>query len=179
MILASVIVTAYGLTGLAEEIKSGLQPGEAPPAFYVHDITGPSAGESLCYRCQYGNRPVISIFARAVDDNLAQLIKEVDTKVGQHADQQLKAFVVLLTDDQENAKTSLAQLAQQKEIKNVPLTVFEGQQGPEDYKISSAADVSVMMWVESDVKVSRALPKGELDKDAVKRILADSSKILN
>jgi hypothetical protein len=29
------------------------------------------------------------------------------------------------------------------------------------------------------VKVSRALPKGELDKNAVKSILADSSKILN
>jgi hypothetical protein len=36
-----------------------------------------------------------------------------------------------------------------------------------------------MMWVKSDVKVSRALPKGELDKKAVQSILADTGKILN
>ena len=34
----------------AADIKSGLQVDEFPAAFNVTDITGPSAGEKLCYR---------------------------------------------------------------------------------------------------------------------------------
>lgn len=33
----------------AEEVKSGLQPGQSGSSFNVRDITGPSAGKSLCY----------------------------------------------------------------------------------------------------------------------------------
>ena len=34
----------------AEEIQSGLQPGDAVGAFNVKDVTGPRKGDSLCYR---------------------------------------------------------------------------------------------------------------------------------
>lgn len=32
------------------EVESGLKVGEPSAAFNVRDVTGPSAGESLCYR---------------------------------------------------------------------------------------------------------------------------------
>jgi len=35
---------------LADELKSGLQVGERTTPYNVRDITGPSAGKSLCYR---------------------------------------------------------------------------------------------------------------------------------
>ncbi len=178
--LASALVVACsGLSASAAELKSGLQPGDAPGAFNVQDVTGPSKGKSLCYRCQYGNRPVVSIFARNVDENLTNLIKQVDNVVGKNEDNRLKAFVVLLTDDPDAAEKELARVAKDNKIKNVPLTIFDGLQGPEGYEIANSADVSVMMWVESNVKVSHALPKGELDKAAVKSIVADTTKILN
>jgi hypothetical protein len=65
----------------AADIKSGLQIDEFPAAFNVTDITGPSAGEKLCYRCQYGARPVISIFVRKMDENTLKLVKELDAVV--------------------------------------------------------------------------------------------------
>ena len=179
VLTSAVALMISGLSASAAELQSGLQPGDSPGAFNVQDVTGPSKGKSLCYRCQYGNRPVISIFARDVDENLTALIKKVDDAVAENQDSQLKAFVVLLTDDPDAAEQKLAKVAADNKIKHVPLTFFDGVQGPEGYQISSGADVSVMMWVQSDVKASHALPKGKLDKTAVKSILADTSKILN
>ena len=34
----------------ADELKSGLQPGDEAAAFNVKDVTGPRKGKSLCYR---------------------------------------------------------------------------------------------------------------------------------
>jgi len=179
-VVASILAVAcLSLKLSAAELKSGLEPGDAPAAFNVHDVTGPSAGKSLCYRCQYGNRPVVSVFTREIDQNVTDLIKQLDATVGRNQDNQLKAFVVLLTDDREAAEEQLADVAKQNKIEHVPLTIFENAQGPEAYQISGNADVSVMMWVESGVKVNHALPKGGLDKRTVKSIVADTSKILN
>jgi hypothetical protein len=41
------------------DVKSGLKNGDFVDAFNVLDVTGPSKGESLCYRCKYGGRPVV------------------------------------------------------------------------------------------------------------------------
>ncbi|MCA9084205.1 MAG: hypothetical protein KDA81_09130, partial [Planctomycetaceae bacterium] len=83
----------------AADIKSGLQIGEYPGAYYVADVTGPSAGEKLCYRCKYGARPVVNIFARSMDANVTKLVKEIDQVVGKHQDTKMAAFVVILSDD--------------------------------------------------------------------------------
>lgn len=163
---------------LGGEVKSGLEPGAFPGAFNVKDVTGPEKGKSLCYRCRYGDRPVVSIFARELDDSTVNLIKQVDQKVGQNKDAQLSAFVVLLTDNPEAAEKKLQEIAQKNKIQNVPLTVFDGTAGPPAYKISEKADVTVLMWNKSNVKVNHALPEGELDKAKVTEIVKDTDKIL-
>lgn len=47
---AILLVAVVGATVIAADMKSGLQPGESAGAFNVRDITGPKAGETLCYR---------------------------------------------------------------------------------------------------------------------------------
>jgi len=176
-ILAAMVLSVTSFAGAAE-VESGLQPGDAPPAFNVRDVTGPKAGKTLCYRCMYGSRPVVSIFARDIDDNVASLIKQVDKQVGANSDKKMAAFVVLLTDDADSAEGKLKSVAEKNGIKNVPLTIFDGTAGPSSYKISKDADVTVMMWNESDVKVNHAFSKGQLDKKKVKAVVGDSTKIL-
>ncbi|MBD3674615.1 MAG: hypothetical protein HUJ26_13920 [Planctomycetaceae bacterium] len=171
------VLSMTSLAGAAE-VQSGLQPGDAPPAFNVRDITGPKAGKTLCYRCMYGSRPVVSIFTREIDDNVASLIKQVDEQVGANGDKKMAAFVVLLTDDADAAEGKLKEVAEKNSIKNVPLTVYDGSAGPSSYKIAKDADVTVMMWNESDVKVNHAFAKGQLDKSKVKVVAGDSAKIL-
>lgn len=46
---AALLVATAGVFA-AEKVKSGLQPGDAPGAFNVLDVTGPNKGKKLCYR---------------------------------------------------------------------------------------------------------------------------------
>lgn len=156
----------------AEELKSGLAVGDSPGAFNVNDVTGPSKGTSLCYRCQYGNRPVVAVFARDVNDDLAKVIKDVDALVEKNKAKDMKAFVVVLSEDAEAVAPKLEALAKKEGIKNVPLTTFDGASGPEDYNISKDAFVTVLMWNKSEVKSNVALAKGKLDAAAAKKIVA-------
>ena len=163
---------------VAAEVKSGLEQGESPAAFNVKDITGPSAGKSLCYRCQYGAKPVAVVFTREITDEVAALVQKIDAKVGENKDKDMCAFVVLLTDDAEGGAEQLKKLAEDKKIKNVPLTVFDGEAGPEQYKISKDAAVNVMMWNKQRVQVNHAFGTAKLTGDDVKKVTEDTKKIL-
>ncbi len=171
---------ASGSNVRADEVKSGLKPGEAPPAFLVQDATGPAAGTGkLCYRCRYGGNPVVAVFTHKIDANLTSLVKQVDAQVEKNKDKKLKAFVVLLTNDPDKAEPQLKELAEKNNIKNVPLTIFDGPLGPLDYKLSPKAETTVLMWVKSDVKVNHAFSDGKLDQKSIDAIVHDTGKILD
>jgi hypothetical protein len=163
----------------AAEITSGLKPGDAPAAFFVQDVTGPAAGTKLCYRCRYGGNPVVAVFTHKIDDKVTSLVKKVDEEVAKNKDKRMKAFVVLLTDDPDHAETKLKKVAEKNKIENVPLTIFDGTMGPSDYKLSDKAEVTVLMWNKSDVKVNHAFAPGQLDADSISAIVKDTAKILD
>ncbi len=163
----------------AADIQSGLQVGDYPGAYKVEDITGPAAGEKLCYRCRYGTRPVVNIFTRSMNADVAKLIKDLDAVVGKNKDAGMGAFVVLLTDKPEAEAKNLKQAAGKLGIKHTPLTVFENANGPSKYKIAKGADITVMMWVESDVKVNHAMKVADLNATSIAKIISDTKEILN
>jgi len=170
---------APGASLRGDEVKSGLKPGEAPPAFMVQDATGPAAGSGkLCYRCRYGGNPVVAVFTHKLDGSVTALVKQVDAQVEKNKDKRLKAFVVLLTDDPDKAEVKLKEIAEKNNIKNVPLTIFDGPLGPLDYKLSPKAETTVLMWVKSDVKVNHAFG-GKLDEKSIESIVQDTGKILD
>jgi hypothetical protein len=173
------LAVGASLWSYADEAKTGLKPGDSPAAFEVKDATGPAAGTSLCYRCRYGGSPVVSIFTKKIDANVASLIKQVDAEIEKNQEKKMKAFVVLLTDDPDAAEPMLKEVAKKNEIKHVPLTIFDGPAGPPDYQLSEKADTTVMMWVKSDVKVNHAFTADKLDKKAVEAIVKETEKILN
>jgi hypothetical protein len=177
-LLAFTLVALVAGVAQAEEPKSGLKDGAFVAAFNVRDVTGPNEGKTLCYRCLYNTRPVVSIFTRNLDDATAQLIKKVDEQVGKNEDKQMRAFVVLLTDDADSAEEQLKKVAEKQGIKNVPLTVFDGEAGPPEYKINKDAEVTVLMWNKSKVEANRGFAKGEFDAKDVPVVLDDTKKIL-
>ncbi|MEZ6061827.1 MAG: hypothetical protein R3C19_15885 [Planctomycetaceae bacterium] len=176
----SVVASALMLVASAQaaDVKSGLQVGDSPAPFNVLDVTGPQAGEKLCYRCKYGSRPVVSIFTRKMDDKVAKLVKEIDGVVGKNEENKMAAFVVLLTDTPEGAEAGLKKTAESNKITHTPLTVFENSVGPADYKIDKNAEITVMMWVDSNVKVNKVLTEKELSEDAIKKVAAETKAIL-
>ena len=176
--LLAVAVVSSANAAEKASVKSGLKDGAFVGAFNVKDVTGPSKGKSLCYRCKFGGRPVVSIFTRSIDDKVASLIKNIDKQVGANGDKQMKAFVVLLTDDPDAAESKLAAVAKKNGIKNVPLTVFDGIAGPPGYKLKKNAEVTVLMWNKSRVKSNHGFAKGGLNAKLVKAVSAETKKIL-
>jgi hypothetical protein len=171
----AVAVTSFSSFAMAD----GLEVGTKVPAFYVNDVTGPSAGEKLCYRCQYGNRPTVSIFTRDVNADVESLIQQIDGVVGQNEGKDMKAFVVLLTDTPDDKAAALKQVAEGKQISRTPLTTFDGLAGPPNYKISQDADITVMMWVGGELKVNKVFKKDQLNKDVISQVVSQTNEILN
>ncbi|WP_437226736.1 hypothetical protein SH661x_004741 [Planctomicrobium sp. SH661] len=173
----AVAVAISTLTSVA--FADGLEVGSAVNAFYVKDVTGPAAGTKLCYRCRFGDRPVVSIFARDVNGEVANLIQQVDGVVGKNQAKDMKAFVVLLSDEPEAKEATLKKVADETKVTNTPLTTFDSNVGPRDYKIGQDAEVTVMMWVDGKLKVNEAYKPGELTKEKVSSLVGKTSQILN
>ncbi len=178
-----IVVATLALVGsaalLAADKSECLEVGSRVAAFYVTDITGPAKGEKLCYRCRYGGKPVVSVFVRDVNPEVAKLVKEIDNTVAQHKDAGMAAFVVLLTENPEGDAEKLKKLAAEQGIQHTPLTTFDGAAGPADYKVAQDADVTVMMWVNHTLKVNDAFKKGEFAQDKIATVLSKTSTILN
>ncbi len=173
---AALLVAGFAV---AAEVESGLKAGESVGAYNVKDITGPSAGKSLCYRCQYGSRPVVNVFTRTVNDDLANLIVQVDKLVGENGEKKMAAFVTVLAEDADKVAPQLEALAKKHGIKNVPLTIYDGESGPSEYNISEKADVTVLLWNKGKVEGNVAVAKGgKVDEKVIKHVVADAEKIL-
>ncbi len=156
-----------------------LAVGAGVGAFTVTDVTGPNAGKALCYRCQFKDRPVVSIFTREVNDELAMLVKNIDQVVGKNQSEKMAAFVVLLTDDPEAEEGKLMAFAKKHGITNTPLTTFDDKNGPPSYKLSKNADFTVMMWVDGQLKVNETFNAGQLSPQQVSQVVQQTGTILN
>ena len=179
-----ILAPIVGLTlivgiAFADPNSSPLQVGEDVGAFYVKDVTGPAAGTALCYRCRYGDRPVVSIFARNVDDKLASLLKEVDGVVGKNAGKDMAAFLVVMSDDPDAQEEKLKKIAKDSELKNTPLTTFEDANGPRSYRIGKDAEITVMMWVDGKIQVNDSYKQADLTPEKIAAVAKSTSKILN
>ena len=111
-------------------------------------------------------------------DEVAALTKELDGVVAKNRDQKMAGFVVLMTNDAKKGSASLKAAAEKNKIEQLPLTTFDGTAGPQGYKINPKADVTVMMWVEGKVKVSQGFNKGDLNKEAISKVSAETKQIL-
>lgn len=165
--------------------KSGPTIGTTPRVFYVKDCTGDFSKEiKTCYRCNYGIRPVVGVFGRELDQNTVKLLQGLDKQLDSHrksennAAKQLAGFFVLMTDNPDAGAAKLKRLQRKLKLRHVPLTVFDGTNGPPGYRIHKDATVTVSMWVRSAVKNNHVFAKKtELKPDAIRKLLAATTKI--
>ena len=182
---AVAVALAAGVSlAVAAELKSGVQKGDAINAFDVVKCAGSTEdgvdlGDKLCYRCKYGNRPMVMVFSRKADANLASLVKKLDAAVAKNADDKLAAFVNLLGDNEEALESHAKDLGKKASAPNVPIVVpVEYENGPADYGISPDAEVTVILAVKGKVVANRAYGSGQFSKKSIDTILADVPKIL-
>ncbi len=180
---AAVLLACAGVVRAAE-LKSGLQPGDLVPAFDVEKCggavnDGKEVGANFCYRCMLGNKPVVMVFARTPDKQLASLVKELEKQITKNADQKLSSFVNLIGDKPDALKSKAKEFAAKNQVENVALVVpQENENGPAEFNINPAADVTVTIYRNGKVAASHAVGAGGLDQKEIEAIVADTGKIL-
>jgi len=186
-LVAPSLVTALVLSAaavIAADVKSGLQQGEKINAFIVtkcagNPTDGVAEGESLCYRCKMGNRPVAAVFAHSVDDNLVSLVKELDKVVAQNQDKKMASFVNLIGENKDQLKDDAKQLVETAGVENIAVVVpAEGRRGWDALKLSDDADVTVLIFKDGKIAANHAVAPGKLNQDKIAAIVADTGKIL-
>jgi hypothetical protein len=171
-----IVLSLTGAVLAAEPVKSGPQVGQDVGAFEPLNLTGPYAGEEKCLVCANGLNPVVVVFAREVTEPVAKLVKKIDEATLQHGDDRMGSFVVFLTDDG-GIKDKAKELLKKEKIKKTVLAKFDPA-GPEDYKLSKDAEVTVLLYTDLNVKANYAFKKGELTEKDADKILGDLGKIL-
>lgn len=181
--LAVALAATVGLVR-ADDLKSGPQVGDSLAAFDVTKVAGAphdnvEVGKELCYRCKLGNRPVVMVFARKVDSGLTMLTKELDATVAKNSDKKMGSFVNLLGEKTETLTADAKKLAEEAKLANVAVVVpVDHAKGPADYSINPKAQTTVLIYKAGKVVANHSTDSA-LDETAVKKIIADTAKILN
>ncbi|MBT4010838.1 MAG: hypothetical protein HN617_03255 [Planctomycetaceae bacterium] len=106
------------------------------------------------------------------------MAKELQAKLFENSNKQLRAFVVVLSDKPQKQEGKLSEIAQMNRLRTLPLTVFKDAKGPPDYKIAADAEVTVMLWTGLQVKANHAFAVGELNAAAIKKVIVSLGTIL-
>jgi hypothetical protein len=116
------------------------------------------------------------IFAREVSDSLTSLVKKLDEATAKNTDCKMGSFVVFCSDE-EGLQKKLKELSAKLELKKIVLSI-DNVQGPPAYKVDKDADVTVVLYTKSNVKVNHVFKKGELKEADIEKIVGEVSKIL-
>jgi hypothetical protein len=122
------------------------------------------------------NNPVAVVFARDLSAPVTSLVKKIDACTAKNKDKRMGSFVVFLSDE-ETLDKKLKEFAEKDKIEKCILTI-DNPSGPKHAKIAKDADVTVVLYVNKTVKVNHAFKKGELNDEAIAKILKDVPKIL-
>lgn len=175
LFLGSVLSAALiaGVAVAADSATSGLKQGDPIGAFYVTKVAGAEddrvkVGEELCYRCKYGNHPMVMVFTRKSGEKVTQLVNQLDKAVAKHSDSQLRAFVTVIGEDQATLKSSAKEIATSAESKKVPVTVAtDNENGPASYRLNPEAEVTVLVAEGGQLVASHAFKADAVDSAAV------------
>jgi hypothetical protein len=161
----------------AEPLQSGPQVGQKVPGpFAPLNVTGPNAGEKCCQYCKNGSRPVVAVFAREVTPAVIQLLKTIDHAAAMNREQGFGSYVVFCS-DADGLGRQLQDIAQKEKLQHVILTLYKTG-GPEKYRLSPAADVTVLLYHHFTVKANHAFKNGDLTEAAINAVGADIAKML-
>lgn len=166
----------------ATATEDGLKQGDAIGVFYVTKVAGAEddgvePGEDLCYRCRYGSRPMVMVFARETGGKVPELLKAIDTAVADSEEESLRGLLTLLGEDASALKDVAGKIATSSDVKMVPIAVAkEPKTGPMNYKLAENAPVTIVLAKDSQVVTTHTFTAEKIDVDSVMKEVA---KMLN
>jgi hypothetical protein len=149
--------------------------------FYVTKVAGAkddgvAPGDQLCYRCRYGSRPLVMIFARRTGGRLTELVRRVDRAVANNKQSSLKGMVTFVGDDSQQLKECAESVAETADVSKLPVVVSQAPStGPENYNLPPDAAVTVVVAKDSQVVSARSYDVETID---VGEVMTDVQQLL-
>jgi hypothetical protein len=122
---------------------------------------------------------VVCVFTRTITDELAGLVSQIDKSLETHAEQHLSAFFVLMTDDPEESVARLQSLAEERELTEIPLTIYPESKGPPDYGIASNYDTTIIMWRDRVVQSNHHFQSAKLSQEGIAAVMESVRDLAN
>jgi hypothetical protein len=157
---------------------SGPRPGQRPGPYAAVVSVGPQRGQPHCFICETADRPALIVFARGLSDPLGKLLRGVDKALADHKKAELRGWVTFLHDDESAFGPQLLAWGKKQSLRNVPLGVFEDEDGPPAYRLSRDADVTVLLCVKQKVVRNFAFRAGELTDARIAEVLRSVPPLL-
>jgi hypothetical protein len=157
---------------------SGPEPGQRPKPYSSIIATGMHRGQTQCYICATGDLPAVIVFARTPSDPLGKLVQSLDRAVADNKKAELRGWVTFLSDDQPAMDSVVVEWGKKHAVRDMPLGVFTDAGGPPAYKLSSDADVTVLLYVRQKVVANFAFRAGELNETRTVEVLKAIPQIL-
>jgi hypothetical protein len=176
---AALAVALFVGVAIAEDrptaIKSGPQAGEKlAGAFHPLNVNGKEAGNKHCLYCENGANPVAMIFAREASADLTKLIKKIDAAVAKG--ENCGSFVVFCSSE-DGLEAKLKRMAKEADLKKVVLSI-DNPAGPEGYKVSKDAEITVILYKNRKCETNYAFAKGKMTDKDIDTIVEATGKLI-
>ena len=178
--LASVLVLVCMSFSMAsaEDVKSGIEVDGNIGPYRTIKVTGcedgVEAGDSLCYTCKLGARPVAFVFAKTPNNTLATLIKQLDEVAEDNADAKMANVINFSGELTDEYVQQIKEFGDKLDLKHTALTTSaDGGK----FKVNEDAEVTVMHYKGKKVTYNFA-SKDALNEKEVQQIAKGAGTIV-
>lgn len=154
-----------------EPLASGPAVGQKPGPYSFLVASGPERGQQTCFVCETAEKPGVIVFARSISSPLAKLMTECDGAIAARPKDTVRGWMTVLG-EKSAGLDDLGKWSKQHGLATMPVGVFDDAVGPPSYKLSTDADVTVILFVDRKVTGTFAYRTGELDGAAAKKVAA-------
>lgn len=165
-----------GRCGFAEDAPAKPASGEIP-SFFLREVTGPNPNLAKCLVCRYGDRPVVLLCVRDLDDASQALIEEIDHLVDKRRGEGLRGFAIFVDADAKTIQPQLFNLARDSKL-SLPLTLPVEPAGPSGLGLSKTAAVSVILYRNLEEQRRFALNADEITAERIEEIVAAAVEMM-
>ena len=171
-LLAALTVTAVAIRG---NVDSGLKVGEMVSAFHPTHVVGPHKGTDACPPCTYGNTPAVRVWVNGDNaENVANIAKLLDKRVGKWNSKNFVAFVIYVTDSSTKGSTvkQIEDVAAKSGAKIAMAWIDKGNDGIKDYNINTSSEVKNTVLVYNKRMVANKFVNFKADEKGLAQLNA-------
>lgn len=173
LFLAGLVASA----GLAEEtVYSGPQPGEALPGFEALAVNGPHSGRVHDFVSEYGDAPILLVFAHYIDRNVYGVLWPCDRYGAERSVAGLRTLFVFLAPDRVSGERRMQQVKKSLTLEVPAAVSIDGVEGPGAYGLNRQVGITAIIAKDQRVVANITLVQPGL-VDAP-RIIAETAKLV-